>query len=194
MPRPFRKRWRGLDPLAVLADEILQPVHGFGLGDVELHGLLAHVEVHFSRCSADVAEVGVRHFAGAIYDATHDGDLHAFEMIGARLDARGDGLEIEKGAPTGRAGDVVSLENARPGGLQDIVGQAHRLSRRGFALHEDRVADAVAEQCADVRRGGEECGKKIGLRSGGRCERVLEENWMPLVDAGGEQAEGGNER
>ena len=75
---------------------------------------------------------------------------------GRGFDARGGGLQIEERAPAARAGDVIGLENARAGGLQDVVGQAQRLPGRFFALHENGVADAVAEQRADVGRRGEQ--------------------------------------
>src|SRR6478609_9632678 len=94
--RRLRGRW--LHPLAVLLDEVLQPLDGFVLRDVELHGLLADVEIDLPRGAADVAEIGVRHFAGAVHDAAHDRDLHAFEMHGGGFDARRRFLEIEERA------------------------------------------------------------------------------------------------
>jgi hypothetical protein len=99
-----------LDPFAVFADEVDEAVDGFGFGDVEFDGLLPDVEIDLSRRATDVTEIGVGHFAGAIHDATHDRDLHAFEMLRAVFDAGGDGLEIEKRAPARWARDVIGFE------------------------------------------------------------------------------------
>ena len=56
-------------------------------GMLNLIGGLADVEVDLAGRAADVAEVRVGHFARAVHDAAHDGDLHALEMLGARFDA-----------------------------------------------------------------------------------------------------------
>lgn len=66
------------DPFAVLADEVDEALDGFCFGDVKGDGVFADVEVDFPGCSADVAEVCVCHFAGAVDDAAHDGDADAF--------------------------------------------------------------------------------------------------------------------
>jgi hypothetical protein len=63
------------------------------------------------------------------------------------------GLEIEERAAAARAGDVVGLEDAHAGGLQNVVADAQRLAGRVFAVHNDGVANAIAQQRADVRRG-----------------------------------------
>ncbi len=39
-----------------------------------------------------------------------------------------------------------------------------RLARRLFALHENRVADAVAEKRADVGRGAQQRGQELRFR------------------------------
>src|SRR6266567_1840860 len=90
-----------LDPFAVLANQVHAPVHRLDFGDIEFNGGLADVEIDFARGAANVTEVGVRYLAGAIDDAAHDGDFDALEMLGARFDSGGDGLEIEEGAPAG---------------------------------------------------------------------------------------------
>ena len=95
-------------------------------GNVEFHRRLADVEVDLAGRAADVAEIGVGHFAGAVDDAAHDGDLHALEVVGRGLDAGGGGLEIEERAAAGGAGDVIGLENAAAGRLQDVVGEPER--------------------------------------------------------------------
>ncbi len=82
----------GFDPFAVVADEVDEAIDGFDFGDVELHRGLADVEIDFVGGAADVAEIGVGHFAGAVDDAAHDGDFDAFQVLGALLDAGGDGL------------------------------------------------------------------------------------------------------
>src|SRR5439155_26485857 len=89
-----------LDPFVVFADEVHEAVDGFGFGDVEFDGFFADVEIDFSGRASDVAKISVGHFAGAIYDAAHDRNLHAFQMFGAVFDARGDRLQIEERAAT----------------------------------------------------------------------------------------------
>src|SRR5687768_15467496 len=89
----------GLNPLAMLANQIDEPLYGFTFGNVEFDRRLSNVEVDLARRSSDVAEIRVRHFAGSIHDATHDGDLHPFEMFGARLDPRRDRLQVKQCAP-----------------------------------------------------------------------------------------------
>ena len=139
----------------MLANQILQTFYRFGFGNVELHRRLADVQIHLARRAADIPEIGVRHFARAIHDATHDRDLHAFEMRSCLFDSSSRCLEIEQGAAAGRAGDVIGFENARAGCLQNIVTQAQSLPRRFFSLNQDRVTDAIAEERANVRRGVE---------------------------------------
>lgn len=134
---------RGVDPLAVLADEVDKALNGFGFGDVEFHGGFADVEVDLAGCTADVAEIGICHFAGAIDDAAHDSDTNALEVASGGADFLGGGLEVEKGATAGRAGDVIGLEDARAGGLENVVGKAEGLAGSGFSTHKDGIADAV---------------------------------------------------
>jgi hypothetical protein len=111
-------------------------------------GVLADVEIDLVGRAADVAEIRVGHFAGAVDDAAHDGDFHALEMLRARLDARGDGLQIEQRPPARRAGHVIGLETAAAGRLQNIVGQPQALSAAGFAANQNRVANAVGQQAS----------------------------------------------
>ena len=58
-------------------DELHQRVAGALHGDGALDHLLAHVQVDLAGGAADVAEVRVRHLAGAVHDAPHDRDGHA---------------------------------------------------------------------------------------------------------------------
>src|SRR5205823_3220691 len=99
-----------LCPFAVLSDEIDQPLNCLPLRDVKLDRGLADVEVDLAWRAADVAEIGIGHFAGAVDDAAHDGDFHAFEMLSAGLDAGGDGLQIKQSAATGWASDIIRFE------------------------------------------------------------------------------------
>ena len=142
-----------LDPASVFADEVYEAIDGLGLGDVEFYGCLADIEVDLAGGAADIAEVGIGHFAGAVYDAAHDGDFHTFEVARSDFDSRGGFLEIEKGAAAAWAGDIVGFENADTSGLKGVVGYAERLAGSRFALHEHGIADAVAEKGADVGGG-----------------------------------------
>ena len=147
----------------MLANQIFESIDGFCFGNVEFHRGLADVEIDFAGRAADVAEIGVGHFAGPIDDASHDGDLHAFQMQGGCFNFRGRGLQIEQRSSAGWAGHIISFENPRAGRLQNVVGQTERLSRRFLALNQNRVADAVAEQRADVGGSGEKSLKKSGV-------------------------------
>ena len=148
-------------PFAMLANQILQSIHCVGLGNIEFHGRFADVKIHFSRRAADVTEVRIGHFARAVYDATHDRNLHAFEVRGGRLDPRGRGLQIEQGPAARWTGHVISFENSRTGRLQNVVAQTQGLSRRFLALHQNSVADSVAEQRADIGRRREKSLEKM---------------------------------
>ena len=80
----------------MFADEVYEAVYGFGLGDVEFYGCLTDIEVHFAGGAADIAEVGIRHFAGAVHDAAPDGDFHAFEVADGGFEASCGFLEVEQ--------------------------------------------------------------------------------------------------
>lgn len=179
---------RRIKPPAVFFDQVHEALDGFLLGDVELHGGLADVEIDLAGGSADVAEVGIGHLAGAIHNAAHDGDAHAFEVAGGFADLLGGVLQIEERAPTARAGDVVGLEDADAGGLQDVVADAQRLAGGGLALDDDGIADAIAEQGADVRGGAEEVVEEVFAASG--VEGVFQQDGVPLIQLRCEQAIG----
>jgi len=119
----------------MLANQIFESIDCFCFGDVELHRCFADVEIHFAGPAADVAKIRIGHFAGTVHDASHDGDLYAIQVRGGCFDFRRCGLQIEQRPSAGRARDVISLEDARAGCLQDVVGQTERLSRRSLALH-----------------------------------------------------------
>src|SRR5579862_4098909 len=103
--------WR-VDPFTASLDELDQPLVGFTGGDAARDLLLAHVEVHPARRGADVAEVGVGHLTGAVDDAAHDGNTHAWQMGGARLDAIGGAFQVEQRPSATRAGDVIGSAEA----------------------------------------------------------------------------------
>ena len=129
---------------------------GLGLGEVVLDAVLADVEVDFSGSAADVAEVGVGHFPGAVYDAAHNGELHALEVAGLGADALGRRLEIKERTTTAGTRDKFGLRDASAGALEDVVGELERAGDVGFGFDADEVADAVAEEAAVEERGFEE--------------------------------------
>jgi len=145
-PGPHTAHSDGVNPLPVLANEINETFDGFDFGDVELDRPFADIKIDLAGRAADIAEIGIGHFAGAVHDATHDRDLHAFQMGRAFFDPGGDGLEIEQGSSAGRAGDVVGLETPATSRLEDIVSKSERLSRTGFATDQDGVADPIRQQ------------------------------------------------
>jgi hypothetical protein len=64
----------------MFADQIFQPIYRFRFGNIEFHRGFADVEIHLARRAADISKVRIRHFTWAVHDATHDGNLYAFEM------------------------------------------------------------------------------------------------------------------
>ena len=192
---PATARDGRVEPLAVFLDEVDEALDGFAFGDVEFHGGLADVEVDLAGRAADVAEIGVGHFAGAVDDAAHDGDLDALEVVGRFADFGGGGLQIEEGAAAGGTGDVVGLEDAVADRLQDVEREADAGAGAGLAADEDGVADAVAEQRADVGGGAEHGVEDVGLGAGrGRVEGVLEQDGVLRGNLRGEIAEGDDGR
>ena len=120
--------------------------------------------------------------------------LHAFQMRGALLDARGHGLQIEQRPAAGRAGHVIGLEAAAAGRLQNVVGQTQALARARFAANQDRVANAVRQQRADDD-GGPQQGNVRLQRRGFKPEAILEQNGIVAaqrLELGGQEAKGGN--
>src|SRR5690606_17245639 len=150
-----------IDPFAVLADEGDEAVVGLVLGQVILHAGLADVEIDFSGSAADVAEIGVGHLAGAVYDAAHDGDFDAFEVSGAGADALGGGLQVEEGASAGGAGDEFGLGDAGAGALEDVVGEFGGANGVGFGFDGDEVAEAVAQEGAGEGGGVEQAAEEV---------------------------------
>src|SRR5437588_4731662 len=140
------RRSRRFHPLSVLADEILQSIHGVRLGNIELHRGLADIKVHLPRRATHVSEVRIGHFSRTVHDATHDRDLHALEMRSRGFDSRRRRLEIKQRPAARWARDVIGFKNARAGGLENVIAQAQRLPRRFLALDENRVADSIAKQ------------------------------------------------
>ena len=94
---------------------------------------------------------------------------------GACLDARGHGLEVEQRATATRARDVIGLEAAATCCLQNVVSQPQRHARTSFAAHENRVADAIRQQCADDNRGAKQSDLRFESR-GFKRQTILEQN------------------
>src|SRR5262245_14598823 len=97
----------GVGPATVAPDEVDEPIHGLGLGDVALDALVTDVEVDAPRAAADVAEVGVGHLSRPVHDAPHDRDLELLQVPQASLDALRRRLQVELRAAAGGAGDEV---------------------------------------------------------------------------------------
>ena len=100
---PLARASRRLHPLAVLLDELDEPIIRFLFRDVALDAFFPYVQTNLARPRPDVAEVGVGHFAWAVDNASHDGDLDVFEVRHAGFDVLGSGLQVKQRAATGRA-------------------------------------------------------------------------------------------
>src|SRR5271154_3608736 len=68
-----------LHPLAVFLDEVHETIHRLAFGNVEFDGRFANVEIDLPRRSADITEIRVRHFPGAVDDAAHNRNFYALE-------------------------------------------------------------------------------------------------------------------
>ena len=113
-----------------------------------------------------------------------------FKCDGRGFDPRGRGLQIEERPSTGRAGDIVGLENPGAGRLQNIVAQAQGLTRRFLALDQNGVADSVAEERADVRRRRQKRVEKVRFAGHSRIVRaILQQDRMARSQLRREQAE-----
>ena len=110
-----------------------------------MHAGLADVEVNFSGRAADVAEVGVGHFAGAVDDTTHDRELHSFDVSRLRADELGGRLKVEQGAAATGSGDELGLGGAGAGALKDIIGEGSRPHGIGFGFNADQIAEPIAK-------------------------------------------------
>mmetsp|Transcript_37270 Transcript_37270/g.96263 ORF Transcript_37270/g.96263 Transcript_37270/m.96263 type:complete len:308 (-) Transcript_37270:487-1410(-) len=150
----FATKAVGLDPLAVLVDELHERIHSLLRGDSALHAVVADVEVHLAHAAADVAEVRVRHLARAVHDAAHDGDAHPRQVPRALLDLRRGVLEVEEHAAAGGAADELRLRDAHARRLQQVEGGLAQLrAAHARGLPEQALAQAVHEEAAEVRRG-----------------------------------------
>ena len=84
-----------LDPFTMLAYQIFEPIHCFRFGNIEFHRRFADVKIHLARCAAHITKIGVGHFARPVYDATHDRNLHPFEVRRRVFDFRRRGLQVK---------------------------------------------------------------------------------------------------
>ena len=178
----------------MFSDEIDEALDGFGFGDVEPHRLTPDVEVDLARRTTNVAEIGIGHFTRAVHDASHNGDLHAFEVLGAGLNAGGHFLQVKQRAAAAWAGDEVGFERATTGGLQNIVGQAQRLAGAALAANQNGVPNTVAQQRAD-HDGGAEQGDVWLERCVAEAEAVFQQNGTRAakrLESAGQQAERGD--
>ena len=78
-----------------IRDRCDQPLVGNLGGQSFFNALFSHVQIDFPRPAAHVTEIRVRHFAGPVDDATHNGNLNVDEVAGSFLDAIGGALQVE---------------------------------------------------------------------------------------------------
>ena len=135
----------------MVLDELDELVARRVVVDAPLHHLLPDVEVNLAGRASDVAEIRVGHLARTVHDAAHDRDGHAGEVPGALGDGGGHLLQVEERAAAGRARDVLRLGVAHARALEEAEGGAAEVVElRGGVLDEDAVAEAVAEQAANL--------------------------------------------
>ena len=79
----------------MFANEVGEAIDGFLLWDVEFDGLLADVEVDLAGGTANITEVCICHFTGAVNNAAHDGDAYALEVAGGSAYFLGGFLQVK---------------------------------------------------------------------------------------------------
>ena len=83
--------------------------------------LLAFVDRDFAVAFADVAPVGVCHFARTVDDAAHYGDDHAFEVFCTAFYFFECAFEVVHRAAATRAGDVFRSVETSAGSLHEFI-------------------------------------------------------------------------
>src|ERR1043165_6793466 len=74
-------------PRFIFLQQVDQFIDGNITVHVSLHDLLSFIQRDLPRTTAHITKIRVRHLARAIYDASHDSDLHTLEMVCYRADA-----------------------------------------------------------------------------------------------------------
>src|SRR5262245_40594118 len=180
--RATRSLLRGGTPCPAGAVAALDVVdhHGLEVGGerraAQGRGLLAVDEHRRGRLLAGAgerdADVGVLALARTVDDAAHHGDVERLNARIARLplrhrvadellDVAGELLERGRGgAAAARAGGHQRHEHAEAHGLQDLLRdldlEGAVAARLGRERHADSVADALLQQDAERRRGGDD--------------------------------------
>jgi len=77
----------GVGPQAIVFDKLDELFYRCFGGHIAFHDFFAFVQGNFSRSTSHIAEIGIGHFARAVDDAAHDGDLHAFQVMCGCADA-----------------------------------------------------------------------------------------------------------
>lgn len=123
------------------------------MGDTGFDDIAFSVERDFAAGGADIAVIGVGHFAGAVDDAAHDGDIEAFEVAGGVADLVEHGGEIELCASARRASDIFDLGFSEVHGLEDFVAGGDFVDWVFGEADADGVADSFSEEGCDASGG-----------------------------------------
>lgn len=102
-------------------DELDKFIDGIDLRNIIFNTFFSYVKINLTWGAADVAEIGVCHFARAVNDATHDGDGDADEVICFGSDGLGGFFEVEEGAAAGWTSDEFCFGYTMLGGLEDGI-------------------------------------------------------------------------
>src|ERR1700726_914926 len=170
-----------VEPPPVFPNQVYQPIDSFCFRNIEFDGLLPDIKVYLTRRAPYISEICIRHFAGPVYDATHDRDLYAFQVVCGGLDTRGGLLQVKQRPAAGWTRNVICFENSGSSGLQNIVGEAKRLPRRGFSLDQDCVSNTVTKQRSKIGRRLEKRLQKVAVRIVGWKKCILQQNRMTRV-------------
>lgn len=170
-------------------EEVDEFLDSLFLGDSGFDDLSFSVEGDFASGGSDVSVVGVGHFSGAVDDASHDGDVEAFEVAGGVPDFIEDGGEIEFSASARGAGDVFDLGFAEAAGLEDFVADGDFVDGVFGEADSDGVADSFHEEGCDSGGGFDAGVLSVSGFGDAKVEGVVH---AFFVDAHGHEAVGGD--
>mmetsp|Transcript_29356 Transcript_29356/g.78834 ORF Transcript_29356/g.78834 Transcript_29356/m.78834 type:complete len:407 (+) Transcript_29356:575-1795(+) len=134
----------------MLLDELDERVARLLHGNGALHNLLSNVEIDLAWRASHIAKVSVCHLAGAVDDAAHDCNGHAWEVARLCGDLSSDGLQVEERAAARGARDELGLCVTHARALEHGKAQRPKVDRRGGRVDHDAIAEAIHEESSQV--------------------------------------------
>jgi hypothetical protein len=107
-----------VNPIVIIFNELNELRQGLVSGYVLFHTNFAFVERHISGSGANISVVGISHFTGAVYDASHHAYFQADEVRSCSFDFGECALEVKESATATGASDVFGFGDATASGLE----------------------------------------------------------------------------